>query len=205
MAINLDKVKEYDFAVVLDASGSTAENDVKAGFFKRITRWEAIQNSASTFIKDLSNITGGNGTMHLVVMGGNVKAYPSVGVADVAEALSINRPGGGTPLALALTSALNMLSGSTKKKFIMVFTDGVPDSKQAAKQVIINQANSQKEDDECTILFVQVGEDSSATAYLATLDDDLKEAKFDIVDAKTAKEAAAFESTMALILHAIED
>lgn len=203
--VDLEKIKGYDFAVVLDASGSTAENDVKAGFFKRITRWEAIQKSASTFIKDLSNITGGNGFMQLVVMGGGVKSYSNVGVAEVAEALDQNSPGGGTPLAQALTAALTLLKGSSKKKFIMVFTDGVPDSRQAAKQVIVNQANSQATDDECTILFVQVGEDSSATEYLRTLDDDLKEAKFDIVDAKTAKEAAAFESTMSLILHAIDD
>lgn len=201
--VNLDKVVEYDFSVILDASGSTAEKDVKAGFFTKITRWEAIKKSATRFAKDLETIGKG---LNLVVMAGSrIKSYANVGAAEVVKALDENSPGGSTPMAQALTEGLNLLKDSKKKKFIIAFTDGAPDSRQAVKDLIVKQANSQATDDECTILFIQVGEDRSAADYLRMLDDDLKEAKFDIVDAKTAKEAEAFETTMALILHAIED
>ena len=68
----------------------------------------------------------------------------------------------------------------------------------------IQQANSQANDDDCTVLFVQVGDDAAATRFLQSLDDDLAGAKFDIVDAKTVTEADAFNSTAELIVAAIE-
>ena len=54
------------------------------------------------------------------------------------------------------------------------------------------------------ILFVQVGDDASATRFLQGLDDNLKGAKFDIVDAKTVAEVDAFASTAELLLAAID-
>ncbi len=141
----------------------------------------------------------------VIFSGFDARSYASQSAADIARVFKDNEPYGGTPLAEGLTASLQLLSGTRKKKFIWVFTDGVPNNQQAAAQVIINQANSQATDDECTILFVQVGADASATTYLRKLDDELKDAKFDIVDAKTAAEAAAFKSTMDLILHAIDD
>jgi hypothetical protein len=107
--------------------------------------------------------------------------------------------------AEALTEALKLAGKSAKKDFILVFTDGVPDDAVAAANVIKRQANSQTADDDCTILFVQVGDDREATAYLRSLDDDLKGAKFDIVDAKTMVEADAFASTAELVVAAIND
>lgn len=204
MAINLNKIKEYDFVVAVDASGSMSEKDVKSGFFGTTTRWKAAEESAVKFSKELEKISPGG--IGLVVFGGyGAKSYSNVGAAGVEKAFKENYPGGGTPLAEGLASSIQLLTDSRKKKFVMVFTDGVPNNRNAAAQIIINQANSQATDDEFTFLFVQVGEDASATTYLRTLDDDLTAAKFDIVDAKTAKEAAAFSSTMELILHAIDD
>ena len=66
------------------------------------------------------------------------------------------------------------------------------------------QANSQANDDDCTVVFIQVGDDAAATRYLQSLDDDLSGAKFDIVDVKTVAEAAAFNTTAELIVAAIE-
>ena len=59
-------------------------------------------------------------------------------------------------------------------------------------------------DDELTFLFVQVVHDRAATDYLRDLDDNLKGAKFDIVDAKTVAEAESFASTADLVLAAID-
>jgi hypothetical protein len=93
----------------------------------------------------------------------------------------------------------------TEKDFIIVFTDGVPDDQAAAANVIRAASQKQETDDALTILFVQVGDDAGAAAYLKGLDDNLKGAKFDIVDAKTLAEAERFASTADLILAAIND
>ena len=114
-------------------------------------------------------------------------------------------PRGSTPLTEALNEAFKLAGKSDKKDFIIVFTDGVPDDKAGAAEAIKRHANKQETDDACTVLFVQVGDDASATRYLKSLDDDLKGAKFDIVDAMTIEEAEKFPTTVDLIIKAISD
>jgi Mg-chelatase subunit ChlD len=114
-------------------------------------------------------------------------------------------PRGSTPLAGALAECLKLAGKSDKKDFVIVFTDGVPDDKAAAANVIVNAANAQETEDALTFLFVQVGDDAAATNYLQSLDDDLTNAKFDIVDAKTMAEAEAFATTADMIIAAIND
>jgi len=48
----------------------------------------------------------------------------------------------------------------------------------------MKQADSQQKNNECTVLFTQVGKEKADAAYLKELDDDLKGAKFDNVDIK---------------------
>ncbi len=200
-AITADsKLSEYDFIVVVDTSGSMGE-PVKAGGTR--TRWEAMQESVGVFVRDIEKLDGDG--IDVVQLGSNVKSWAGVTSSKVTDLFNTLRPMGSTPLAEALTEAFKLAGKSDKKDFIIVFTDGVPDDKAAAANVIKAQANKQESDDACTVLFVQVGDDANATAYLRMLDDDLKGAKFDIVDAKTMAEAEQFPTTAALILHAIND
>jgi|JI10StandDraft_1071094.scaffolds.fasta_scaffold07283_14 Mg-chelatase subunit ChlD len=193
-------LSEYDFIVVIDTSGSMG-SPVKAGSTR--TRWQAMQESVGTFVRDIEKIdTDG---IDVVQLGGTCKSWTGITSAKVDEMFATLSPRGSTPLAEALTEALKLAGKSAKKDFIVVFTDGTPDDSAAAANVIKRQANSQTADDDCTILFVQVGDDRDATAYLRSLDDDLKGAKFDIVDAKTMTEADAFASTAELIVAAIND
>lgn len=199
--LNLQALSEYDFVVVIDASGSMGEPN-KAG--ATTTRWEAMQETAVAFTRDLEKLDS-DGVGVVVFSGAKIDTFDGVTTDKVREIFANRSPKGSTPLAEALTAAINLGTNKDKKKFILVFTDGVPDDKQKAAQVIIDQANKQETDDQLTFLFVQVGADFGAAAYLRTLDDDLSSAKFDIVDAKTVEEAEAFDSTAALILHAIND
>lgn len=197
---NTAKFSEYDFIVAIDTSGSMGE-PVKAG--SSITRWEAVQESALTIIRDVEKLDQDG--IGLVLFGGpNIRAFDGVTSDKVRDVFASSSPRGSTPLAEALTAALALAGKSDKKDLIVVFTDGVPDDRQAAARVITQAANAQETDDALTILFVQVGDDRSATAYLKSLDDDLRGAKFDIVDAKTVPEVDAFSSTIDLIAAAIE-
>lgn len=194
-------LSEYNFIICIDSSGSMAEL-VKAGASR--TRWEAVQESATQFARDLDKIDSDG--LDVVLFGGSagVQSFPGVTADKIKDVFATRSPRGSTPLAEALTAAL-AVSGGNKKRFIVVFTDGIPDDKNAAAAVIKSQSNRQKTDDECTFLFVQVGDDAGAAAYLKMLDDDLKGAQFDIVDAKTLAEAEAFPTTTALVIHAIND
>ncbi|PZP92648.1 MAG: hypothetical protein DI587_31320 [Variovorax paradoxus] len=190
---------EYDFIVVVDASGSMETEDVKGR-----SRWASVQETAEQFTRDLAKLDS-DGVGLVVFSGQGIDSHDGVNATKLAEIFASRRPRSSTPLAEALTAALKLAGKSGKKDFVIVFTDGVPDDQQAAAKVIIDAANRQETDDALTILFVQVGHDSAATAYLRSLDDNLKGAKFDIVDAKTVAEAEAFATTAELVLAAIAD
>ncbi len=191
---------EYDFIFVTDKSGSMGEEDCPGNK----SRWTYVQETAIQFARDLAKIDS-DGLGMVFFSGSSIVKEDGVGVDRIKEMFANNRPGGSTPLAEALTAALELAGKSDKKDFIVVFTDGVPDDKAAAAKVIIDASNKQDTDDALTFLFIQVGHDAGAAAYLRTLDDDLKGAKFDIVDAKTMAEAEKFSSVADLVLHAIND
>lgn len=192
------KLSEYDFIVCIDKSGSMGETDCNGR-----SRWDAVQESAIAFTRDVQALDSDG--IGLVIFGNVVEAHDGVTADKLKEVFASHSPRGSTPLAEALTEALKLAGKSDKKDFILVFTDGVPDDKAAAAQVIRQASNGLETDDALTILFVQVGHSSEATAYLKSLDDDLTGCKFDIVDAKTVKEAEAFATTAALVEAAIND
>lgn len=193
-------LSEYDFIVVIDASGSMGTEDIKGGR----SRWAHMQETAEAFCRDLAKIDD-DGLGLVVFSGTNVDSFDGVDVAKISEVFKQRSPRGSTPLAEALTAALKLAGKSDKKDFIIVFTDGTPDDKDAAAKVIRDASKKQETDDALTILFVQVGYDADASRYLKMLDDDLKGCKFDIVDAKTIEEAEKFASTVDLVIEAIND
>lgn len=194
------QLSEYDFVVVIDTSGSMGA-PVKAGSTR--TRWQAMQESVGVFVRDIEKLDSDG--IDVVQLGTGVQTWQGVTSATVDNMFASVTPRGSTPLAEALTAALKLAGKSSKKDFIIVFTDGVPDDEAAAAKVIIDASQKQETDDALTILFVQVGDDAGAARYLTKLDDNLKGAKFDIVDAKTMEQAEKFTTTADLILAAISD
>lgn len=194
------RLGEYDFIIAIDASGSMGTEDMPGGR----SRWAYMQETLSAFARDISKIDSDG--FDLVVFGGaNITTHQGVTVDKISEVFNNRRPMGSTPLAEALTASLKLAGKSDKKDFVLVFTDGEPDNKAAAAKVIRDASNGLETDDALTFLFVQVGRDPGATAFLRSLDDDLKGAKFDIVDAKTQDEAEQFATTADLIEAAIND
>lgn len=193
-------LSEYDFVVVVDKSGSMGEEDMPGNR----SRWDYMQETALAFTRDICKIDS-DGIGLVLFSGTSVVSEDGCDTSKVKDVFASNRPGGSTPLHLALEAAFKLAGKSSKKDFIIVFTDGVPDDGNKAADVIKRQANSQESDNDCSVLFVQVGRDAGAAKYLRSLDDDLKGAKFDIVDAKTMEEAEKFSSTAELVLAAIND
>lgn len=106
---------------------------------------------------------------------------------DVATLFHMYKPRGSTNLALALHAAFaDHFAGSRGATTILVVTDGAPDSESEVKRVIVKASRSLNEDAELSVSFIQIGKDASASKFLKTLDDDLSDAPFDIVDTVTA-------------------
>jgi Mg-chelatase subunit ChlD len=203
LQLAIAKLIGFDIIMVVDASGSMGGANKEGS---SVTRWDYMQETAIAFARDAAAIDEDG--FGLVVFSGNgITSHDNCKVDDVTKIFKERTPRGTTPLAEALTAALKLGEASTKKKMIVVYTDGVPDDDKAAAKVIIDQANKQATDEELTFLFVQVGTDTGATAYLKSLDDDLTKAgaKFDIVDTKTIEEADKFNSTVELLANAIDD
>lgn len=200
MSETSNALSEYDFIIVVDASGSMSTVDPG----QTRSRWDIVKETAGVFARDLAAIDSDG--LGLVIFGGSAVTSEDGVTPDKIDAVfNSRRPMGGTPLHLALTAALKLAGKSDKKDFILVITDGVPDDKAAAAKVIVEASQKQETDDALTILFVQAGNDPSAASYLKMLDDDLKGAKFDIVDCKTQAEAEAFPTMVDLIVAAIND
>lgn len=134
--------------------------------------------------------------------GSTVQEINGVTASNIKQRMESCNPMGGTPTAEAVQKAFSLAKKQGKKAVVLVFTDGEPNDKDALKQVIIKQANSQETDDQCTVLFILVGSGYDKK-YWSGLDDELTSAKFDIVDVKTLSEMEEFPSVVAAIEAAI--
>ena len=201
MANTANTLSEFDIIVVVDASGSM-DLPNKANQPNGLSRWQTVQENAMSILKDVSAIDA-DGIGMVFFNGAGIVSEDGVTVEKARGMFANQKVKSTTPMAEALTEALKLAGKSDKKDLIIVFTDGEPDDKLAVAEVIRKQSNSQETDDSCTILFIQVGDDGPATAYLQKLDDNLKGAKFDIVDVKTVAEVDKFATISDLLLAAI--
>lgn len=189
-------LSNFDFQILIDTSGSMGATDPN----KIGTRFQRAKETIIGLIGELPDTDG----IDIIFFGGeNITHVPNVKTTADVETTFSRRVAGGTPTAEALTKAFEIAGKSDKPDFIIVITDGEPNNRGAVRDVIVKQANSQNTDEELTVLFIQIGDDAAAGAFLASLDDDLHEAKFDIVDVKTQAQADAYPTLAALIADAI--
>ena len=197
-ALTAETASEYDFVIGLDASGSMASPSSR---YPGKTRWQEAQET----IFGLASILGQYDAdgIDIVVFGGSVEVFEGVTADKVAAIFQTRSPRGSTPLAEAI-DRIDALNGDGKKAVAIVFTDGAPDDQAAAEASILRAAAKLEKDEDFTILFVQIGNDTAAAKFLAHLDDGLTGAKFDIVDTVSAAEADLMEP-IDLINKAIND
>lgn len=195
------KLSEYDFAVIIDKTGSMGE-PFKVG--SSVSRWTAVQESVTTLARTLCALDDDG--IGITFFGGTDApvTQDNCTLDKLKAVFGTQKPGGGTFLAPAISATLAMMAKSGKKKFIVIATDGDANDRPEVEKVITAQANSQNADEDCTFMFIQVGDDAGATAFLKHLDDELiGKAKFDIVSAYTVAEVDSYASYEDLILDAI--
>lgn len=187
VSVNL---KDRDFTLVIDSSGSMATNDQKGGK----SRWKAAEETTIALAaKAMSYDPDG---LTLYTFSSRHRTFANIGDSQkVAQVFQEVDPNGSTNLDGVLGAVFsNYLdqkrAGKTKPngEICIVITDGQPDDPKAVARSITDFTQKLDKDEEYGLLFVQVGNDGGARAFLKGLDDDLKGAKFDIVDAITMDE-----------------
>lgn len=193
-----ETASEFDFIVGLDASGSMNTRSTR---YPGKTRWEEAQETIFGISSALNKLDSDG--IDIVVFGGRVDMHSGVTADKIADIFADREPGGGTPLAEAVSKVVAKQASTKKNTVAIFFTDGAPDNQAAVVDVIQRAANNLEKDEALTFLFVQIGDDAGAAKFLAHLDDGLN-AKFDIVDTVTAAKAESM-SAIDLINKAIND
>lgn len=181
-----DKIVENrDYTLIIDKSGSLAENYNGNGK----TRWEVAQDSTFALAQKCDEIDPDGITVYL--FSGRFKRYDNVTADKIKEIYALNEPMGKSNLKSVLEDALNnyferKAQGETKEngETMLVITDSIPDEPKEIIRLIIDASQKIDRDEELGISFIQIGNDKKATEYFKALDDELvnKGADFDIVD-----------------------
>lgn len=182
--ISATEAKEYDHILVLDKSGSMGEPSLT---LEGKTRWDEAQEFTESYARFADSVDDDGLTV--IPFSSHAEVYDGVHADKVHELFTKVRPGGGTNLAEALQRAFDKKFTAGKKAIIMVITDGEPDSESSVKSVIVKAANKCEKETDIGVQFVQIGNCEKAKQFLHNLDDNLKEAKYDIVCALTREEA----------------
>lgn len=199
ITLNAMTASEYDFVILIDSSGSMANPSKR---YSGKTRWEEVRETALGIAGEVSKFDD-NG-IDVVTFGSSVEVFTGCNSEKVSSIFNSRSPRGGTPLAEALQKVVEKQRSTNKNTIAICFTDGEPNDKEMVAKTIISATKSLPKDEALTFLFVQVGDDPGAERFLAFLDEGLPGAKFDIIDAMSAKEADAM-SGIDLINKALND
>lgn len=172
-------LKQYDIALMIDASGSMQGPLAQSGESK----WQWCNEEIYAFAKEAQTL--GRGGFDFCIFENTHQMKQNCNADQAREIMTNTRPGGGTDLSTPLQEIISDRLGSprTRPLLIAIVTDGLPNQGVPVEQVIIDTAKRIKSAREIKILFLQIGGDSAGKVLAHYLDDDLtgEGAPFDIV------------------------
>ena len=190
--VKANTLEGVNIRILVDKSASMNTADMPNGK----TRWEYAAEYAKGVVKEVSEFDDDG--MEVAWFNNSVDSTDGVTGDTFGEEWDLRSPRGGTVLAPGLKWGLDLhfaqkAAGEKRPTLFIVITDGEPqDAKSDSARVIIDAANRIDKDSELAILFLQIGNDPDATAFLTSLDDDLQAggATYDIVDRKSIEDVA---------------
>jgi len=166
---------ERDYIIILDKSGSMSGS-----------KWEEAKRALSRLAPFVCKADPDGITLY--VFSHSFKKYNNISdTKKIDKIFNKTTPGGSTALHSVLKAAFKEHFHGDKPTTILVITDGVPDDKGKVIEEIEAASNKIEKEEDLSVTFIQIGDDSGAAEYLKKLDDDL-EGNFDIVDTLGADE-----------------
>jgi Mg-chelatase subunit ChlD len=184
-ANNLELNKGDNFIFGVDVSGSMATSDCPGN----TTRIEYLKEKVIQFANEASKWdTDG---IDVISFGHKITPYNNVTAEKAKEIITkFAANEGSTDTAGLIQKAYDMhKAGKYEQTVLFVATDGEPNDRSAVKKVIEAITHDVKDEREFNIAFLTVGNIApDLRNFLTALDDDLKGAKYDIVDVKALEE-----------------
>lgn len=182
---NLELNKGDNFIFGVDVSGSMSASDCP-GNMKRI---DYLKEKVIAFAQEAGKWDEDG--IDVLTFGHQVTAYQGVTgdkAAEIIGKLTANE--GSTDTAGLIRKAWELhKAGGKEQTVLFIATDGNPNDREAVKQAIIDITNQVGDEREFNISFLTVGQiDANLRAFLTGLDENLKGAKYDIVDVKALEE-----------------
>ncbi len=178
---NLELNVGDNFIFGVDVSGSMQAPDCPGG----LTRISFLKEKVIQFAQEASKYDPDG--IDVLTFGHAVTPYEKITAEKAAEIVGkLQASEGATQTHLLIKKAWDMhKAGGYEQTVLFVATDGDPTDKPAVKQAIVDITNAVKDEREFNISFLTVGQIStSLSQWLTDLDDNLKGAKYDIVDVK---------------------
>jgi uncharacterized protein YegL len=184
---NLELNSGDDFIFLLDVSGSMTSTDTPTGQ----SRYDFAKEKAIAFCNEAAKIdTDG---ISIYRFGHQITRFSDISPDKIESVFAEGANEMSTDTAGAIKAAWDEhLERKNEQTFCFIVTDGAPADKEAVKKVIIDITHAVKDEREFNIAFLQVGNDKDVSAFLSALDDDLKGAKYDIVDVKRLEDVSFF-------------
>lgn len=182
-----------DYTVIVDCSGSMSTED--GGVRRNLSRWKAAEEGTCAAAREVAKLDPDGITVY--DFSDSFHRYENQTPDKVAQIFTTRKPGGSTELGAVLNDALNgpqgyltrKRAGQTKSgETVLIVTDGEPNNQAEVATVIRNATQKLETQQELSLIFVQVGHDNRATAFLRQLDTSLSGAKFDIVSVVTSED-----------------
>ncbi len=182
---NLELNKGDNFIFGVDVSGSMATTDCPGG----VSRIEYLKEKVIQFANEASKWDEDG--IDVLTFGHQVKAYQGVTASkaeEVIKGLAANEASTDTAGLIRKAWEIHK-AGGYEQTVLFVATDGNPADRKAVQDAIVEITNQMGDEREFNIAFLTVGTiDPGLRAFLTGLDDDLKGAKYDIVDVKALED-----------------
>jgi uncharacterized protein YegL len=185
-----------NFIFAIDVSASMQATDCPNG----TSRIEYLKEQVKTFAIEASKWDEDG--IDVLTFGSKVTPYRNVTAEKAGEIIGgLKANEGMTDTAGAIKAAYSLhKEGKYAQTVCFIATDGEPADRAAVKRVIVDITNELKDEHEFALSFLSVGNIApDLQAFLTALDDDLKGAKYDIVDVKKLEEVdfmAAFAGAL---------
>lgn len=197
---NVEIKPNSDYILAWDISASMQTSDSKTG---GLSRYQYQLEKSKQFLAEATKYDPDG--VDVILFGMGVQTFQNITPADVDAKLGKVNFEPATQTHLAIQAAYDLHKAKkaqdpSTQSVLFLFTDGEPSDQKAVESTIKNISNSLERDEEFSIGVLTVGEITPGLQnWLTKLDDDLKGAKYDIVDVKALDEVSFIEAVVGAV------